>query len=353
MTSVRAASLIAMGAALVLTVIAALLIIGSPASIDEPKGYEPPPSPGDVVQVEVSPGQGPSEIAEALESAGVIESGTQFRVLVSLMGYEGWLQAGDYELQRGMAALDVIYRMRYGVVSTRSVTVVEGWQMGEIADALAQQGASREDFLAAAQDRAYDFNFVGSIPDGESLDGYLYPATYPLRASDTGSSIVQRMLEGFAANVPAEVTGQADALGLTLHEAVTLASILEREAVVPEERPVMAQVFLKRLREGIALEADPTVQFALAREPGSVEAFGYWKQGLTSADLDFDSPYNTYLYFGLPPGPICSPSAGAIKAVVTPSDTNYLYFVARPDGSHAFAETFEEHLANIELYRGE
>jgi UPF0755 protein len=345
--------LAATGAALVFAVVGVLLVTGSPGAVDGPDPYRPAATPGDVVAVEVTAGQGPSEIAEALEVAGVIESGTQFRVLVQLMGYDRLLQAGNYELQRGMAALEVIYRMREGVVSTRSVTVVEGWQLGEIADAVARQGVSREEFMAAAQSRAYELGFVGQIPEGESLEGYLYPATYSLRASDTGEGVVRAMLDGFAANVPADTGDLAAAHGLTLHEVVTLASIIEREAVIPEERPVMAQVFLRRLEEGIALEADPTVQFALARDPANVEEFGYWKQGLTTEDLDLDSPYNTYFYPGLPPGPICSPSAGAIAAVINPAATNYLYFVAKPDGSHAFAETFEEHQANVAMYQGQ
>jgi UPF0755 protein len=160
------------------------------------------------------------------------------------------------------------------------------------------------------------------------------------------------MLEGFMSNVPADIATQGEALGLTLHEVVTLASIIEREAVVPEERPVMAQVFISRLNQEMLLGADPTVQFALAQEPASVSSFGYWKQGLTVEDLGTDSPYNTYLYPGLPPGPICSPSAASIQAVVNPSATNYLYFVAKPDGTHAFAETFEEHQENVALYQG-
>jgi UPF0755 protein len=348
MISVRRAYLGATALAAVLTVIVAWLIIASPGTIDGPDSYIPQPTPGEAKEITVEAGEGPSEIAEKLELAGVIESGTRFRVLVSLMGFDRLLQAGTYDLQEDMPALEVIYRMRNGIVTTRAVTVVEGWQRGEIADALAAEDIPREEFLAAAGRDAYDFDFVAQIPDGESLEGYLYPATYSLRASDTGESVVQRMLEGFEANVPAELISQAEAQGLTLHETVTLASIIEREARLAEEKPIMAQVFLSRLRNGLRLEADPTVQFALHDGGVSEE---YWKAGLTLEDLAFDSPYNTYAVFGLPPGPIASPSAESIAAVANPSETNYLYFVARPDGSHAFAETFAEHLANVEMYQ--
>ncbi|HWQ28370.1 MAG TPA: endolytic transglycosylase MltG, partial [Dehalococcoidia bacterium] len=139
---------------------------------------------------------------------------------------------------------------------------------------------------------------------------------------------------------------------LTPWQVVTLASIVEREARVPEERPLIASVFLNRLRLGIPLQADPTVQYALANDPANVEAFGYWKSELTVDDLRLDSPYNTYVYVGLPPGPICNPGLDAIRAVLRPAQTNYLFFVAKPDGSHAFAETLEEHERNVAQYQG-
>jgi UPF0755 protein len=347
MISVRQASYIASGVAVILTALTAWLIIGSPGTVDGPRAYAPQPTPGEAVEVSVDPGESPSAIAEKLELAGVIDSGTRFRILVQLMGYDRLLQAGTYDLQRGMPALEVINRMRNGIVTTRSVTVVEGWQLGEIADAVADFGIARDDFLAAAESHEYNFAFVGQIPAGESLQGYLYPATYPLRATDTGESVVERMLQGFDANVPADTAAQAETLGLSLHAIVTLASIIEREATVAEEKPIMAQVFLSRLAAGLLLNADPTVQFAV-HDAGLSE--DYWKTGLTEDDLVVDSPYNTYLYAGLPPGPIGSPAADTIAAVLNPSATKYFYFVAKPDGTHAFAETLAEHQANIDMY---
>ncbi len=138
-----------------------------------------------------------------------------------------------------------------------------------------------------------------------------------------------------------------------MNEVVTLASIIEREAKVPSERPIMAQVFLSRLAQAIPLEADPTVQYALAADPKSVAAYGYWKKELSAVDLRINSLYNTYQVSGLPPGPICSPGLEAIRAVLKPASTHYLYFVAKPDGSHLFAETFEEHLKNIKKAQGQ
>jgi UPF0755 protein len=304
------------------------------------------------VELTIADGEGTERIGERLQNAGVIDSAKQFEVLVSLMGFEHLMQAGDYELARGMTALEVIYRMREGVLSTRSVTVVEGWRLEEIADAVHQQGIPREDFIDAASNLDYPYAWVEELPRGSDLEGFLYPSTYAIRSSDTASSLVDRMLAAFDDNVPDGLADAAAQYGLTVPDVVTIASIIQREARFPEEKPVMAQVFLTRLRIGIPLEADPTVQYALAEDPDNVDEFGYWKAPLTTTDLEVDSLYNTYLNYGLPLGPIASPDAGTLLAVVQPAETNYLYFVARPDGSHAFAETLEEHIANVDKYQG-
>lgn len=328
------------------------IVAGSPGAVQDVASPRAVPSPGAPVLVSVEPGEGPREIGEKLEEAGVIRSATQFEVLVALMGYDRILQAGEYDLRVNMPTLDVIYRMRRGIMTTRSVTVVEGWRIEQIADAVAQEGIPREEFIAAASRTDYDFEFLDELDEDDTLEGYLYPATYPVRAGDTAEELVLRMLETFDQTVPQGVREASVNVGLTFHQVVTLASIIEREAVIPQERPIMAQVFLTRLALGIPLEADPTVQYALTLEdPSSVEEFGYWKPELTAADLEVFSPYNTYQRAGLPPGPIASPRLDSIIAVVQPADTEYLYFVARPDGSHAFAETFEEHLENVEMYR--
>ena len=160
------------------------------------------------------------------------------------------------------------------------------------------------------------------------------------------------MLRAFQDNVAGRLSLETQSL--SLFEVVTLAAIVEREAVVAEERPLIAGVFLNRLRLGIPLQADPTVQFALTTVPGNVEQYGYWKQGITLDDLAFDSPYNTYVYAGLPPGPIANPGLSSIEAVIRPATTEFLFFVAKGDGSgeHVFAETLEEHLQNVAREQG-
>jgi len=349
MTRLRLAYAIAFAAAGLLVVIAAVVILTSPAEVNSVRPYVAPAvTPGAAVEVTVNPGEGSDSIGEALEDEGVIASATQFEVLVALIGYDRVLQAGTYEFARNTPALEVIYRMRQGLVSTHSVTVVEGWRREQTADALAGQGIPRTDFLAATASAAgYDFPFLSDVPSSATLEGYLYPATYNVFSKDSGQTMVKQMLQAFSDHLPPAVAEQAAGLGLSLHDVVTLASIIEREAQVAEEKPIMAQVFESRLRIGMPLEADPTVQYAVADPAGP----DYWKAGLTAADLDVDSPYNTYQAYGLPPGPICNPSAESIIAVVQPATTSYLYFVAKPDGSHAFAETFSEHQANVDKYQ--
>src|SRR3990170_1679919 len=325
-----------------MTAATAWVIQGSPDLVEEvPPTPAPTPSATapEPVSVSVEQGQGVIEIGEALEDAGVIDSAIQFRVLVALLGYEKMLQAGDYEFEPDMPALQVVYRMRRGIVSPNFVTVVEGWRLEEIAGVLDERGIiSREEFLDAAVAGNFDeFAFLNRLGPQTPLEGYLLPATYFYRRSDAAEDVIQQMLEAMDKGFTPELRSEALDSGLTMHGVLTLASIIEREAKVAEERPIMAQVFLKRLRLGMKLEADPTVQYALAEDPESVTEFGYWKAALTDDDLAVDSLYNTYRYGGMPPGPIAAPRMDSILAVIRPADTNYLFFVARPDGSHAFA----------------
>jgi len=337
-----------------MTAATAWVIQGSPDLVDEvPPTPAPTPSVAapEPIAVSVKPGEGVIEIGDALEDAGVIDSAIRFRVLVALLGYEKMLQAGNYELEPNMPVLQVVYRMRRGIVSPNFVTLIEGWRLEQIADALDEQGIiSREKFLKAAVAGTFDFDFLKRLGPQTPLEGYLLPATYFYRRSDTAEDVIQQMLEAMDKSFTKELRSEALDVGLTMHGVLTLASIIEREAKVPEERPIMAQVFLKRLRLGTALEADPTVQYALAEDLASVEEFGYWKTELTKEDLGVDSLYNTYRYGGLPPGPISAPRTDSILAVIRPAQTNYLFFVAKPDGSHAFAETFDEHQRNIKKY---
>jgi UPF0755 protein len=310
----------------------------------------PAPATG-VATVTIEDGVGARKIAEDLQDAGVIQSARLFRVLVAFMGIENELVAGDYEFDKGMTTLAVIDRIHGGVTAPLMVTIPEGLRVEEMAKLLEEKGVlSKNDFLSALKED-YSESFLPENAGDSNLQGYLFPATYGFSRSTSGHQAVQQMLDAFDKQVMAEVQPQLATTGLTLNQVITLASIVEREAVKPEERPLIASVFLNRMKVGVALQADPTVQFALANDPQNVAKYGYWKQELSLADLEVDSPYNTYKNADLPPGPIACPGLDSIRAVLRPARTNYFFFVAKDDGSHVFAETLEEHLRNVQLYQ--
>lgn len=312
----------------------------------------PVPVAGDTVVIKVPTGANARAIARQMRQAGVISDEALFGTLAGLMGLQNKLAAGEYEFTRGMPATEVILRLRTGVFEPSvTVTIPEGRRLEEVADLFERLGlTTAADFLqAAATD--YPPPFAQNRPPGATLEGYLFPDTYFFSKKVTAHDIVERLLRTFDERFGPELRAAAQAQNLSLHEAVTLASIVEREAQVPEERPLIAAVFLNRLRAGIPLQADPTVQYALTADPASVEKHGWWKRDLTVDDLKIKSPYSTYANRGLPPGPIASPGLAALRAVAQPAPVKYLYFVSKGDGSHAFAETLEEHNRNVQKYQ--
>jgi len=346
-------------AAVILLALAMVAVIGlvvavAPSTIlrEEPtESLGPTPQAGDVAVITIKQGDGAKDIAERLENAGVIQSSRLFRVLVAFMDIEDELVAGDYEFDKGMTTLTVIGRIHEGITAPVVVTIPEGLRLEEIGAVLEGKGVvSASDFLAATK-KPYDFPFLADLPATAGLEGYLFPATYGFSRTVTAEDVVRQMLKAFESSVVPEAQGEVVTGDLTLHQVITLASIVEREAVKAEERPLIASVFLNRLKVGMALQADPTVQYALGNDKENVARYGYWKKELTLADLAVSSPYNTYQNMGLPPGPIACPGLDSIKAVLRPARTNYLFFVAKDDGSHVFAETLEEHQRNVEQYQ--
>lgn len=340
--------------AVVIVAIGIWQITETPGSVvkEEPPIVLPTATPGEPVIVTIQEGESAQEVSDKLEDEGVISSGLLFRVLVALQGYEDKLVAGDYEFEEGTPTLEVIERIRQGQTAPLVVTVREGVRAEEIAELMEEKEViSAEDFLEAIQ-QWYEFSFLYTKPYWANLEGYLFPDTYFFNRNMTAEEVVQQILQNFDQRFDEELRQEASVAGLSVHTVLTLASIVEREAQVAEERPIIAAVFLKRLRRGMALEADPTVQYALGNDPASVAKYGYWKEELSQTDLEIDSPYNTYRNTGLPRGPICNPGLDSIQATIRPAETDYLYFVAKEDGSHAFAETLEEHLRNIEQYGG-
>ena len=328
------------------------LLSGTPGTLvdDEPERFGlAPQSDGTTVVISVQEGDSAAEIGEQLVEAAVIQSGRLFTVLADLMGVGSNLEAGEYEFRLGETALVAVQRISQGRTSAFGVTIREGLRLEEIAELLeAENIVPAQDFLTALT-ASYQATFLAALPEGAMLEGFLFPATYEFPLEISATEVVERMLAVFDQRYQASIFAPLAASGLTLLEAVTLASIVEREAVLPEERATIAAVFLNRLELGIALQADPTVQYAIANDPASVEVYGYWKLELTEADLALQSPYNTYVSPGLPPAPIANPGLASILAAVQPAATDYLYFVACQDGSgrQIFAETLDQHIENI------
>ncbi|MFN8532701.1 MAG: endolytic transglycosylase MltG [Dehalococcoidia bacterium] len=317
--------------------------------LDRPVALDPTP-----VEFTVEPGDDAAVVGRRLQERGLIGDDRLFRYLASSTGLGTNIQAGDYELRRDMTSRAILEKLARGEVRLRTFSVPEGWQLGQVIEALEKQGigngAGLWSALAELSAAPPTGSLAASRPAGQSLEGYLFPETYRVARDVTPAGALQTMVRQTDQLFTPEMRAAAASRGLSPHQALTLASIVEREAVKPEEQPVIAAVFLNRLKLGMPLQADPTVQFAVAQDPARRGRDGYWKKDLTVQDLALDSPYNTYRVNGLPPGPICSPGLGAIKAVTAPAESDFLYFVARPDGSHAFARTLAEHNANVARY---
>jgi UPF0755 protein len=280
------------------------------------------------------------------------------------MGVQDNLSSGEFVFHIGSPVTEVVdgLLVRPGPAQV-SVTFPEGIRIEEMAEILEEAGIGlAEQFIFAAQNAQLPPGLASALPPAETLpedqrlQGYLFPDTYFVAVDSTPAELVRRMIERMNEQFNADLRERATAMGLTTHEVLTLASIVEREAVLDSERARIAGVFLNRIEAGDLIGADPTVQYALSLVPGSVEEFGYWKEEITLEDLDIASPYNTRRVPGLPPGPITNPSFASIEAVVNAEETDFYYFVADAvagDGSHRFAVTAAEHDANIAIYGGQ
>ncbi|MEX2080114.1 MAG: endolytic transglycosylase MltG, partial [Dehalococcoidia bacterium] len=332
-------------------------MVGSSAdSLDGSILERPVATNGEPVEYTLADGASASQVGDELEELGVIRSGRQLELYAGLMGVQDRLRATTYELRTGMSVSSVLLLLTTSVtIETVRVTFPEGIRVEEMAVIAAEAGfGTAEEFISAAETLALPPAMEGLIPEGQGRQGFLFPDTYILPVGSTAADLVLLMFDTFSQRFDNDLRMAAEAHGLTPYQVLTIAAIVEREAVLPEERPVIASVFLNRISEGIKLDADPTVQFAVSQDPASVTANGYWKRELTIEDLALDNPYNTYVYGGFPPGPITNPGLASIEAVIFPAETVFYYFVANGvlgDGSHVFAETFEEHQANVAQYR--
>jgi len=292
--------------------------------------------------VEITPGSSTREIGRALVEAGVVRDELVFRIALWRSGAARRLKAGEYRFDRPMTVADVVDRIARGDVYLHAITFPEGLTIREMARIFETQGfGSAREFLAAA-------GKVGAIADldpaARDLEGYLFPETYALPRRGTAEQLVAMMTSRFRKVLGPQLRQEAEEQGLSVRQVVTLASIVEKETAKADERPLVAAVCLRRLRIGMPLQSDPTVIYSLTLA-------GRYNGNLTHANLQFDSPYNTYRHAGLPPGPIAAPGRTSIEAVVRPAESDYLYFVSRNDGSHVFARTLEEHNRNVARYQ--
>lgn len=292
----------------------------------------------------IEAGEGIPSIAARLEEVALIRSAPAFRDYLIYTGLDTTIQAGDYQLSPAMPIVDIARELQDATPEQVTFVILAGWRMEEIAASLPTSGFAipLDAFLAAAQSAPPGQNF---LPASGSVEGFLYPDSYVLPREITAEALIKEILRNFSLHLTNDIREGFSRQGLDVYQGVTLASIVQRESVVPEEGAQIASVFLNRLDAGMKLESDPTVQYALGYNSAQAT---WWSNPLSVADLQVDSPYNTYQYGGLPPGPIANPSQSAMRSVAFPAQTPYYYFRARCDGSglHDYAVTFEEHLQN-------
>ena len=298
----------------------------------------PPGSGEKTVLADFGKGSSLKRFADDLAKKGVIRSPRLFVLYARLRGDAGRLQAGTYRFTDGLAPADILGRMTRGEVYEQRFAVPEGYSIYQVAELLeGRKLFSRERFLAAC----FDARLLSELKlPGKSVEGYLYPSTYGIRPGMDEATVIRLMVTAFRKSVGGMLgTGVAPG-GLSRHQVVTLASVVEKEAKIPGEQPLIASVFLNRLRKGMPLQSDPTAVYGVRAFAGKVR----------KADILRENPYNTYLIKGLPPGPIGNPSAAAIKAVLQPAASTYLYFVARNDGTHQFSTSLAEHNRAVHTY---
>jgi UPF0755 protein len=292
------------------------------------------------VLVEVKKGMGAAAVAGLLEENGVIGSRYSFLLNYRLFYYPRKIMAGEYALTSPIRSKDLMDMLVKGKVVLHTVTIPEGLTALEIAPLVVPFLADGlEGFLAAFR----SIDLLSPLdPEAGDLEGYLFPETYSIPKGITSPEAVGAMVSEFRAVFTGAWPARAEALGMSVREVVTLASLIEKESAIPEEKKLVSAVFHNRLRIGMKLDCDPTIIYALKRE-------GLFTGNLTKKDMALDSPYNTYRRAGLPPGPICNPGREALEAALYPAAESYLYFVSRNDGSHHFSRTFSEHQNAVRL----
>jgi UPF0755 protein len=326
------------GVVVIVAVAGAVLTHDLRRRMNEPfKGYE-----GAEVFVEIPQGAGSPEIRRRLVESGVVSDDYILRVAMWWSGRSRSLQAGEYRFDQPMSPLAVVDKIASGDIYTQRLTFPEGLTIAEMAMVFESRGfGPARAFITAASDASLVRDLDATATD---LEGYLFPETYSLPRRADASRLVGLMVDRFRATYDEPLRVRAEAQQMTTRQVVTLASLIEKETARADERPLVAAVYRNRMRQRMGMQADPTVVYALTKA-------GKYDGNIRREDLSFDSPYNTYRYPGLPPGPIAAPGRASLQAALSPADVPYLYFVSRNDGSHMFATTLREHNANVYQYQ--
>jgi UPF0755 protein len=302
---------------------------------------------GDEMDFVVSEGESVQMICLRLERSGLIKAAEKFRLYLIYTGLDRQIRSGSFKLSPSISPIEISRVLTDLNRTSIPFSILPGWRLEDIASSLPTSGLTIEiqEFLDLAYNPSVDLQILIDLPDRASLEGYLFPDIYQVSRDISLQALLVQILERFNSTLTSDLRSAFSTQGFSLHEAVTLASIIQREAIIGEERPLIASVFYNRLESGMYLETDPTVQYALGFQEASNT---WWKSPLFFKDLEINSLYNTYQHPGLPPGPISNPDLTSLMAVGYPAQTSYFYFRAKCDGSqlHNFAITFEEHLAN-------
>jgi UPF0755 protein len=290
-------------------------------------------------------GESVDSVVNHLQAVGLIQDSDALRTYLIYSGLDTSIQAGKYELSTAMSAMDIAHELQDATPEEVTFVVLPGWRVEEIAASLATSGLpiTHDEFLAATKTPPQEFDF---LLGASTVEGFLYPDSYIFsRDISTAEEMIAEMVRNFAAHLTLDIENGFARQGLSVYQAVTLASMVEREAVQDDEQALIASVYLNRFKIRMKLDADPTVQYAIGY---NFLQQTWWTNPLSLLDLQVNSVYNTYIYEGLPPTPIANPSLGALRAVAFPAETPYIFFRAKCDGSgfHEFSETFDEHLQN-------
>ncbi|WP_312071250.1 endolytic transglycosylase MltG [Anaerotignum propionicum] len=333
------------GIFLLIAVVIGLLSFGLFKSFMQ-SSVEEPVLTGETVTVTIPEGASTADIAKILKENKLIKSTLSFRVSSRLDGFDGTYRQGTYEIDKGLNTTQIMELLQTGVVlDEMKITIPEGFTTKQIAAKAEEKGiCTAEEFINECNTGTFEFDFLKDLPDREfKLEGYLFPDTYFIKEETTAHQLIQAMLKRFEQMYTKEYQNAVEASGHTLDELVTIASIIEKEIKVDEERPRAAGVIYNRLKDGMPLQVDATVLYAM----------GIVKEDISTVDLQVDSPYNTYKVKGLPVGPISNPGELSFKAALYPEDNKYIYYVVEAKGkdNHVFCETYEDFLKAKEKYK--